>query len=187
MWLVVGLGNPGNAYDRTRHNIGFRVVDALAERAGVKLRRSWRVSAEMAEAGEARERHLLVKPRTFMNRSGLAVAPLLRRKGLAPSDLIVIVDDTELDAGQIRVRAKGSPGGHNGLKSIQASIGTDAYNRVRVGVGRKPPGEDMVAFVLGRFAPTEQRVMEEAVISAADAVQAIMTRGVDRAMNDFNR
>jgi len=187
VWLVVGLGNPGNAYDHTRHNIGFRVVDEMAEQAGVKLRRSWRVSADMAESGSGETRCMLVKPRTFMNRSGLAVAPLLRRKGLAPSDLIVIVDDTELDAGQIRVRPKGSAGGHNGLKSIMSSLGTDMFNRVRVGVGRKPPGAEMVSFVLGRFAPDERKAMDEAVQRAAEAVMSIMTNGVDRTMNDFNR
>ena len=186
MWLVAGLGNPGKKYEGTRHNAGFDVVDALARRAGVPLRSRWRFPASTAEIRDGDERLLLVKPRTFMNRSGQAVGPVLQRNGLALSDLIVVVDDTELSCGRIRIRRSGSAGGHNGLKSVAAALGSDAFTRIRVGVGGQRDGHEMVQHVLGRFKPDERKEMEVAIERAADAVWMVARDGVDRAMNTYN-
>lgn len=186
MKIVVGLGNPGRKYERTRHNIGFEVVDEVARRAGAEFRRSWRYAAELADAVVGEERVLLLKPRTYMNLSGDAVAPLVRQKGAAPADVLVVVDDVDLACGRLRLRAQGSAGGHNGLKSLIERMGTDAFPRMRVGVGRGSEGGDMVPHVLGRFAPEEREVMAQAVTRAADAVWMVMTEGLERAQNKFN-
>jgi peptidyl-tRNA hydrolase, PTH1 family len=186
VWLVAGLGNPGKQYEGTRHNAGFDVVDVLAGRAGVSLRSRWRFPAATAEIRDGDERLLLVKPRTFMNRSGLAVGPVMQRNGLALSDLIVVVDDTELRCGRIRIRRSGSAGGHNGLKSVAAVLGSDAFTRIRVGVGGQPDGQEMVKHVLGRFKPDERKEMKVAMERAADAVWVVVRDGVDRAMNTYN-
>lgn len=186
MKLVVGLGNPGRAYTGTRHNIGFEVLDEVARRVGAEYRRSWRFPADLAEVTLAGERVLLVKPRTYMNRSGEAVAPLVRKKGVALANLLVVVDDVELECGRLRLRAGGSAGGHNGLKSLVERLGSEAFPRVRVGVGRLAAGGDLVQHVLGRFAPVEQPVMRAAVERAADAVDAVLSGGLERAQNKFN-
>lgn len=186
MWLVAGLGNPGKRYARTRHNVGFEVVDELARRAAASFRRSWRFPGELAEVREDGDRLLLLKPRTYMNRSGQAVGPVLRRKGLALAELIVIVDDTELACGAVRLRRRGSAGGHNGLKSVIASLGSDEFIRLRVGVGGRPDDREMVDHVLSGFTPDERDVVDEAVSRAADAVWAVIRDGVDYAMNRYN-
>lgn len=185
MKLIVGLGNPGREYARTRHNVGFDIVDELARRIGVEFRRSWRFPAELAEGTLAGERVWLVKPRTFMNRSGEAVGPLMRKKGMQPADVVVVVDDVDLPTGRVRVRKTGSAGGHNGLKSLIAHIGSDQFPRVRVGIGRHAQ-RDTVEHVLGRFSPDEQPVVEESIRRAADAVVAALKEGWDRAMTEFN-
>lgn len=186
MKLVVGLGNPGRKYERTRHNVGFDVLDELARRAGVEFRRSWRFPAEMAEVVLDGKRLLLVKPRTFMNRSGEAVGPLARKKGAAPGEVLVVVDDVELECGRLRLRRDGRAGGHNGLKSVIELLGSESFPRVRVGVGRKQQGGDMVQHVLGRFTPDEQAVMKDAVARAADAVEVVLKEGLEKAQNQFN-
>lgn len=185
MWLVTGLGNPGRAYEGTRHNVGFDAVDLLARQADVRLKRSWRFAGEVAEVTQP-QRLWLLKPRTFMNRSGEAVAPMLRRKGLARAALIVLVDDTELPCGKIRVRPRGSAGGHNGLKSIIAALGGDDFVRIRIGVGGKPGDREMVAHVLSRFHPDDRSLVDEAVERAVEAVGCVITEGVERAMNRYN-
>ena len=186
MKLVVGLGNPGRKYDGTRHNVGFEVLDEVARRVRAELRRSWRFPADLAEATWEGERLVLVRPRTYMNESGEAVASVARKKGVATGDLLVLVDDVELECGRLRLRAGGSAGGHNGLKSLIERLGSDAFPRVRVGVGRVPGGGDMVRHVLGRFAPEDQAVMAEAVDRAAEAALAVLRDGLERAQNKFN-
>jgi peptidyl-tRNA hydrolase, PTH1 family len=187
MKLVVGLGNPGRAYERTRHNAGFAVMDELARRAGVSFRKNIRTPAATADAELGGQAVRLVKPQSFMNDSGRPVAALMRRKGLTPEGVIVVVDDIDLPCGRLRIRAAGGAGGHNGLKSLLAHLGADTFARVRIGVGRPAgAGDEVVDHVLSRFAPDERAAMEEAVARAADAVECMLQEGTDRAMNRFN-
>jgi PTH1 family peptidyl-tRNA hydrolase len=184
--LIVGLGNPGREYESTRHNVGFEVLDELVRRTEATLRRSWTVPAWTSKAEVEGEGVLLVKPRTFMNRSGQAVAAVMRKRGLKPADVIVVSDDLELPRGQIRIRKKGGAGGHKGLQSVIQALGADDFVRVRVGIGPRPAGEELVDHVLTRFTAEERREVKKAVETAADAVAAVVRNGVDKAMNEFN-
>lgn len=186
MRMFVGLGNPGRTYERTRHNVGFEVIDRLAAEAGASFRKSWRFPLESAEAGVAGEQVLLVKPQSFMNRSGTPLAALMRKKGLGPADLVVVVDDIDLPIGVLRLRKKGSAGGHNGLKSVIENLGTDEFVRVRVGVGRPEDKGDMVNHVLSKFRPEEQKIVDEAVGRAVEALTCMVREPIDRVMNKFN-
>ena len=186
MKMVVGLGNPGREYQNTRHNAGFDVLDELARRHGGSFRSGLRFKAESAEVRLGGSNVLLVKPTTYMNASGDAVGPLMRKRGIAASDVLVVVDDVDLDLGRLRIRGKGSPGGHNGLKSLQAAIGSDEYARVRVGVGRPKPQGEMVGHVLSRFAPDEKAAAADLYKRAADAVEMWLGEGLVKAMNSFN-
>ncbi len=186
MKLVVGLGNPGKEYDKTRHNVGFDVLDELVRRTGVTLRRGWTVPAWTGKAELEGKNVLLVKPRTFMNRSGHAVAAAAQKKGLDPQDVIIVLDDLELPKGQIRIRKRGGAGGHKGLRSVIEALGSEEFVRVRVGVGPRPPGEVLVDHVLSRFTAEERSEVDKAVTVAADAVAAILRDGVEKAMNEFN-
>ena len=184
--MVVGLGNPGRAYHRTRHNVGFEVVDELAKREGLKFKRSPRAPVETAEWRFRGQQVMLVKPLSFMNDSGTPVAALARRKGIGPESVLVVYDDVELAPGKLRVRPKGSAGGHNGMKSLIAGFGSEEFPRVRVGVGRPAPGSEMVQHVLTRFTPDERKSVDESVVRAADAVVSLMEHGVAKTMNEFN-
>jgi PTH1 family peptidyl-tRNA hydrolase len=184
--LVIGLGNPGREYGHTRHNVGFEVLDELVRRTEVTLRRSWTVPAWTGKADVEGEGVLLVKPRTFMNRSGQAVAAMMRKRGLKSADVIVVLDDLELPRGQIRIRKKGGAGGHKGLQSVIQALGTDDFIRVRVGIGPRPAGEALVNHVLTRFSVEERQEVEKAVEAAADAVISIVRDGVEKTMNEFN-
>ena len=186
MKMVVGLGNPGREYQHTRHNAGFDVLDELARRHGGKFRGSLRFAAESAEVGFGGANVLLVKPATYMNSSGEAVGPLMRKRGIGLADLIVVVDDVDLELGKLRIRGQGSPGGHNGLKSVQAALGSDEYVRVRAGVGRPKVAGEMVDHVLSRFAPYEKEPAENLIARAADAVEMLVKDGLTKAMNSFN-
>jgi len=185
--LVAGLGNPGDRYTGTRHNVGFEVADELARRAGAKFRRSWRFPVFQASSVQGNETILLVKPRSFMNRSGGALALLMQRKGLAPSDLIVVLDDTELECGRLRIRPRGGAGGHKGLQSVIECLGTDEVVRIRIGIGPRPPGHELVEYVLSRFTPEQREQVGRSIALAADAVECVVVEGVDRAMNRFNQ
>jgi PTH1 family peptidyl-tRNA hydrolase len=188
--LVVGLGNPGKEYDRTRHNIGFAALDRLAEKLDCSFRRKWRFSAEVAEAaaGDA-GKVVLAKPRTYMNRSGAAVSALLNWLKVEPAQMLVVVDDADLPLGQIRLRASGGSGGHNGLRSIiEALGGNEEFARLRVGIGKSAPaGADITGHVLGKFVPQERAVAEQAVASAVEAIECCWRDGLTEAMNRFNR
>jgi PTH1 family peptidyl-tRNA hydrolase len=187
MRLIVGLGNPGLEYRDTRHNVGFTVVDALAER--------WRVGDQWREKFDAlqiktmrgEESVLLAKPLTFMNLSGRAVAGLAGFYKIEPADVLVVVDEAALPLGRLRVRREGSAGGHNGLKSIIGSLGTDAFPRLRIGVGRGDTRRDLADHVLAKFDADERSVIEDAVARSADASEAFIADGVADAMNRFNR
>ena len=185
-WLVVGLGNPGDKYENTRHNVGFLTVDELAERARVPVQRlKHRALTNTVELGGARV--LLMKPVTYMNLSGEAVGEAARFYKIPPERVLVISDDVSLPIGKLRIRKGGSAGGHNGLKSIIQHLGTDQFPRVRMGVGQKPhPDYDLADWVLGKFQGEDKKVMDEAVKRAADAVECILKEGADRAMNRFN-
>ena len=188
--MVVGLGNPGQEYAATRHNIGFAVLDRLAEELNCSFRRKWRFSAEVAEAVTgAAGKVVLAKPRTYMNRSGVAVGALLNWLKLAPADMLVVVDDADLALGQIRLRPSGGSGGHNGLRSIiEALGGNEGFARLRLGIGRTVPvGADITGHVLGKFATAERELAEQAAASAVKAIDSCLREGLTEAMNQFNR
>ncbi len=186
MNLVVGLGNPGRQYENTPHNAGFRVIDELARRLNESLRESSRLEARVVKADLEGRRMVLAQPLTYMNNSGAAVAAILRCNGIAPSDMIVVLDDADLAAGSLRIRKKGGSGGHRGLKSILDTIGTDEFIRVRVGIGRDPERENLVSHVLKPLSGEAKDVVDQAVVRAADAVTCILRDGADAAMNRFN-
>ncbi|HUG54378.1 MAG TPA: aminoacyl-tRNA hydrolase [Vicinamibacteria bacterium] len=185
MRLVVGLGNPGERYRRTRHNAGFMVVDALAARAGAAAGRE-EVEAWVAEARLVDQDVRLAKPLSFMNRSGVAVERLLSSSGGTPADLVVVVDDVALELGTLRLRERGSHGGHNGLRSLIDVLGTDEFVRVRVGVRKGELPEDLAGYVLGEFPSEDVLVVQEVVGLAADAVLCTLKYGAVEAMNRFN-
>jgi PTH1 family peptidyl-tRNA hydrolase len=185
--LIVGLGNPGRAYEDTRHNIGFMVLDELARRGGSSFRKMFWFPALQARCSLAGEQVRLLKPTTFMNRSGRAVAGGLSKWKLSVSDLVVVYDDLDLPFGSLRVRPKGSAGTHNGMKSLVEWLETDAFARVRVGIGPKPKEVSTVDFVLGAFSPEESLRLEKVVVRAADAVESILSNGVERTMGSFNQ
>lgn len=187
MYIIAGLGNPGREYQNTRHNIGFDVIDRLAGEENIDVLEK-KHKAVIGKGVIAGQKCILAKPQTFMNLSGESVRALLDYyKADESSELIVISDDISLDVGQIRVRKKGSAGGHNGLKNIIAHLGHDSFIRVKMGVGEKPKGWDLVDYVLGRFSAPEREAMDEAAKRAAEAIRVIIAQGADAAMNEFNR
>ena len=181
--IVMGLGNPGPKYAGTRHNVGFRCIDVVAERAGISLN-DRRKHADLGRGTVGGVPVVLAKPRTFMNASGLAARYLLDRFGTGPERMLVVIDDLDLPLGKIRMRGAGSSGGHRGLDSISAEARTGAYPRLRIGIGR--PDAGAIAHVLGGFAPAEEAALAETLALAADAVEMWAEHGVDAAMNRFN-
>lgn len=187
MYIIVGLGNPGKEYANTRHNIGFDVIDMLAEQEGIAVLEK-KHKAIIGKGYVAGHKCVLVKPHTYMNLSGESVRDVIDYyKVDETTELIVISDDISLDVGQLRIRKKGSAGGHNGLKNIIAHLGHDTFCRVKMGVGEKPKGYDLADYVLGHFTKQEREIMDEAAKKAADAVRMMITEGADVAMNTFNR
>ncbi|MCU0857079.1 MAG: aminoacyl-tRNA hydrolase [Pontiellaceae bacterium] len=187
MKVIVGLGNPGREYEMTRHNIGFLTLDELAGRCGGSFRRSWWSPVQVAKGTVGQEPVRLVKPQTFMNRSGPAVKKVLHKAGGKTDDLLVIFDDVSLEWGQLRVRAQGSAGGHNGVQSVIDSLGSASFSRIRIGIGPKPDSVSLSDYVLGAFSEAERENLDEAVRRAADAVEKVCTAGIEQAMNCFNR
>ena len=186
MWLVAGLGNPGAQYENTRHNAGFKSIDILCENLKTELNKN-KFNANYGEAKVGGVKVLLVKPQTFMNNSGEAVGKLSRFYKIPIERVIIISDDVTLPVGKIRVRAKGSAGGHNGLKSIIAHLSSDAFKRVKVGVGEKPhPDYDMIDWVLGKLPQEQIADYNKALSRSADAVCELITGTIDSAMNKFN-
>lgn len=185
MRLLVGLGNPGERYRRTRHNAGFMVVDELAARA-VGVRPCEAQEAWVAEARLQDQDVLLVKPLTFMNRSGAALAPLLERFGGGPPDVLAIVDDVALELGTLRLRERGSHGGHNGLRSLIDVLGSEDFPRLRVGIRKGEPPADLAGYVLSEFAPDEVLVVQETVGQAAEAACCLLREGTAAAMSRYN-
>jgi PTH1 family peptidyl-tRNA hydrolase len=185
MRLVVGLGNPGERYRRTRHNVGFMVADALAARGGAGRGREEH-AAWVAEGQVGGEPALLAKPLSFMNRSGGPVSVLLGAYRVEPRDLVVVLDDVGLELGVLRLRERGSHGGHNGLRSIIEALGTDDFPRLRVGIRKGEPPEDLAEYVLSDFPPEDVLVVQEAVGQAADAVECLVREGPALAMSRYN-
>jgi PTH1 family peptidyl-tRNA hydrolase len=185
MKLVVGLGNPGKKYDGTRHNVGFAVVDALA--AGPKVGAfADRFDADIAEWRENADKILLMKPQTFMNLSGRAVRQAIDFYQLEMIDLLVICDDMALPLGKLRFRARGTHGGHNGLRDIQQHLGTTEYSRLRIGVDVPEGEKDAIDHVLGKFRPSEKPVIADALSLASQAVATWVEQGIQKCMNQYN-
>jgi len=186
MFLIAGLGNPGRQYEKTRHNMGFDTIDELIERHRIP-QGGIAHKAMYGKGMIAGEKVLAVKPLTYMNLSGEAIREYVNYYKMDPeTELIVIYDDIDLEPGQIRIRKKGSAGGHNGIKSIIAQIGTQNFYRVKVGVGAKPKGWDLADYVLGRFSSEERELVDKAICDAADAVEMILKDGIEAAMNHYN-
>ena len=184
--MIVGLGNPGPKYDGTRHNAGFLTMDRLAKELGVKVNRAKFKSLTSLVTVEG-QKVLLLMPQTFMNNSGEAVGQAARFYQLPPERIVVIFDDISLPVGRIRVRAEGSAGGHNGLKSIIAHLGSQAFPRVKVGGGEKPhPDYDLAAWVLSSFTAQEKKLLDPALDNAAQAAVTLLTKGVQAAASQFN-
>lgn len=187
MYIIAGLGNPKEEYDNTRHNIGFALIDALADQYNIPVMD--RKHKALTGKGMINGRKvILAKPLTFMNLSGESIRPIVDYYKIDVStELIVISDDISLPPGQIRVRKRGSAGGHNGLKSIIQHLGSEEFQRIRIGVGEKPAGYDLADYVLGRFSKEEQPLIREGVEKAMKAAAMMLEGDVDRAMNEFNR
>ena len=185
-WLLVCLGNPGDKYENTRHNVGFMVADELAERQRASIQKL-KFKALTNLFTISGEKVLVMKPVTYMNLSGEAVRPAADFYKIPPDHVLVVSDDTALPVGRLRIRRGGSAGGHNGLKSVIQHLGTDQFPRIRVGVGEKPhPDYDMADWVLGHFQGEDKKAMDAAVKRAADAVECLIGEGIDRAMSRFN-
>jgi len=185
MKIIVGLGNPGIAYRRSRHNLGFMVVQALAEQRRLRFHRAPHRSSQ-AHGRIGKEEIVLLRPMTFMNLSGVAVAGALKDHEASPDDLLVVCDDTALDLGRLRLRRSGRAGGHNGLKSIIEHLHTEAFPRLRLGVGQPPEGVDMMSYVLSPFRRSEWRAVREVIARAVQAIETHVYHGLDEAMNRFN-
>jgi PTH1 family peptidyl-tRNA hydrolase len=189
MKTVVGLGNPGPQYARNRHNLGFQIVDILAQRHGIelsKMQNKARIGDGWIQRNGMREKILLIKPLTYMNSSGEAVAPLARYYDIDPADMLVVVDDIDLASATLRLRPNGSSGGQNGIKSIIQRIGTQEFPRLRIGVGRPPGRMDPAAFVLQNFTAQEEEIFGPLRERAADAIESWIFEGVEAAMNRYN-
>ena len=186
MIVVVGLGNPGLRYAKTRHNVGFMVIDRLVKQTGIRLKDN-KKKAMVGVCTMDGRKVALVKPLTFMNCSGNAVSEIIAFYRADPeSELIVICDDVSLPCGMIRIRKKGSAGGHNGLKDIIAKCHTEKFTRIKIGVGEKPEGTDLVRHVLGKFPPSDRKLVEEAYDKAIAALPMILRGETDKAMNLYN-
>ncbi|MBE0446854.1 MAG: aminoacyl-tRNA hydrolase [Actinobacteria bacterium] len=186
MYIVMGLGNPGVRYEKTRHNVGFMVVERLAQALDISLSKRSRLM-RWGEGMIVQERVILVEPLTYMNNSGLVAKKLLRAQEAAPERLIVIYDDLDLEPGQIRIRQNGGSGGHGGIRSIMGQISSENFMRVRVGIGRPPGRQDPADYVLSPFSKSEWEEIALSIDEAGDAVFYIIVEGVARAMNEFNR
>lgn len=187
MYIIVGLGNPDRQYQNTRHNIGFDVVDTIASKNHIAISER-KHKALIGKGIVGGEKAVLVKPQTYMNLSGESVREVIDFYKIdEKSELVVISDDVSLDIGQIRIRKKGSAGGHNGLKNIILHLGHDEFQRVKMGVGEKPAGYDLADYVLGHFTKEEREIMDESAGRAADAIEIMIRDGADVAMNLYNK
>lgn len=186
MYLIAGLGNPTREYKKTRHNVGFEAIDILADKAGTTVTEK-KHKALYGKGYIGGQKVILAKPQTYMNLSGESIREIADFYKIEPENIIILCDDINLSEGQLRIRLKGSAGGHNGLKNIISHLGTQEFPRIRIGVGEKPRGMDLADYVLGRFPKEQQAVMEEAYRDAAEAACMMIEDGADAAMNHYNR
>lgn len=186
MYIVVGIGNPGKQYENTRHNIGFISVDYLAAKYNIKINKIKHKSI-YGEGIIAGEKVMLVKPQTFVNLSGECVREILEYYKEDSNKLIVIYDDVSMDVGRIRIRTKGSAGGHNGLKSIIYQLNTDVFPRIKIGIGEKPQGYDLADWVLGKFTKEDVAVLSKTIEEVAEIVPVMIKDGTEKAMNSYNQ
>ncbi len=186
MYIIAGLGNPGRNYTGTRHNIGFDAIDTIASENNIKFNKT-KFKADIGEGTIGGEKVILAKPQTFMNLSGESIRPLRDWYKIPDENIIIIHDDISLPLGKLRLRGKGSAGGHNGMKSIIYQLGTDIFPRIKIGVGAPPDADyDLADFVLGKFSKNEVEILIQTVIKAADAVESIIKNGVEKTMSKFN-
>lgn len=185
MYLIAGLGNPTREYEKTRHNVGFDTIDVLADRINTDVAER-KFKGLYGKGMLGGEKVILLKPQTFMNLSGESVRAAADFYKIPPDHIIVIYDDISLDVGHLRIRTKGSAGGHNGIKNIIAHLGTQEFPRIKIGVGGKPPRMDLADYVLSRFPAEERKIMETAFKNAAEAAGVLIAEGPDAAMNRFN-
>ena len=186
MYIIAGLGNPSKEYEKTRHNAGFDTIDLLAEKLGIDLTEK-KHRAYCGKGMIGTEKVLVLKPQTFMNNSGESLRDAADFYKVEPEQILVIYDDISLEPGQLRIRMKGSAGGHNGIKSIIAHLKTQDFPRIKIGVGAKPERMDLADYVLSRFSPAEREKMEESFREGAEAVITFLKDGKDAAMNQYNR
>ncbi len=185
-WLIVGLGNPGREYEKTRHNCGFRALDLLADQLGVKVDRL-KFQGLYGQVSYGGKKLFLLKPQTFMNLSGRSVLQLSAYFNIPPQRIIVLFDDISLEPGRLRIRPDGSAGGHNGIKSIIQEVGSQAFPRIKIGVGAKPnPNYDLADWVLSSFSSLEEKALAVSLDNAAKAALAIIDKGVPEAANRYN-
>ena len=186
LYLIVGLGNPGSQYQRTRHNVGFIVAEILADRWKASWGSEKRFNARLARAECEGQRVLLCEPQTFMNASGEAVQAVTAFYDVKPARVLVVVDDADLPLGSLRLRPSGSAGGHHGLESIEQHLGTREYARLRVGIGRQEGAREITGHVLGRFSSTEGKLADKVLAVAANQAETWVVAGIQKAMNQFN-
>jgi len=186
MKLIIGLGNPGAEYHGSRHNLGFDILDALAGDAQVKFKRAWRQKSRVATLETEHGPILLAKPQTFMNNSGVAVKALINKHKVAVSNLLIVFDDLDLECGDIRIRQQGSSGGHNGLKSIEGQLGTQEYARLRVGIGPRPTGEELVDYVLGSWDKSQREPVEKSIKESVEAIYYYTSHSMEECMSSYN-
>ncbi len=184
--LIVGLGNPETKYDRTRHNIGFEAIDNLAESWGVSLQQNRRFQGLFTEVSKGGKKLFLLKPLTYMNRSGQSVRAILDWYKLTPSSVLVIYDDMDLPIGKIRMRLSGSAGGHNGMKSIISHLGSQDFARLRIGIGKSGGEKDTISHVLGKFSPDEHKVIQDVLKLVEDSIEFSLQQGLEKSMSLYN-
>lgn len=186
MWIVIGLGNPGSQYAGTKHNVGFEVIDKMAYDHGIKVTKI-KHRALIGEGSLQGEKIILAKPQTYMNLSGESIREIMSWYKVTNKDIIIVYDDVSLPIGELRIRERGSAGGHNGIKNIIYQLGTEAFTRIKIGVGEKPPGWSLADYVLSRFGKEELSCIVQGITDASEAAEIIIKMGVADAMNRYNQ
>jgi PTH1 family peptidyl-tRNA hydrolase len=185
MYIIVGLGNPEEEYSGTRHNMGFDVINAIAEKHKIQVNKN-KFNSLYAKSNIEGQEVILVKPQTYMNLSGISVREIANFYKTKKKEIIIIYDDMDIKQGTIKIRKQGSSGGHNGVKSVIENLGTEEIQRIRVGIGKEERKEDKIKYVLGHISKEDRRILDEGIIKARDAIEEILRNGIDKAMNKYN-